>query len=355
MNRIRYEERRERLRVLMREHGLDSLLISHEANRYYLSGFELKDPQKNESSGYLVIRKDGRDWLCTDPRYRDAAARLWDEDHIFIYSGRAATELNALLRGLGGTIGFEARSVSLAFHDDLSDGLTLRRADGLVEKLRIIKEPEEVDRLRRACALNHQLMEWVPSVCLPGRTEAQVAWDIEKFFRDNGASGLSFDSIVAVGPNAALPHAVPGETVLTDNCPILIDVGCRMDDYCSDQTRTLWVGDRPTKEFSDTMDQVRAAQDAAIAGMRPGMPVAEAHLLARNVFEQAGVERFFTHSLGHGIGLETHEAPGLSPRVDATLTPGMVVTVEPGLYYPSWGGVRWEYMVLITEDGVDVL
>lgn len=365
MNTNRYAERRERLRALMFDRQLDALLISHEANRYYLSGFELHDPQKNETSGFLLICADGKDWLCTDSRYKDAAARLWDPERIFIYTGRPAKELNTLITKLGAEssgaasagrhIGFEAKSLSVAFFEQLSEGLTLEHADGLTEQLRIIKEPEEIEAMRRSCALNHRLMEWIPSVCRPGRTEAEVAWDIEKFFRENGASGLAFDSIVAVGPNAALPHAIPGTDVITDNCPVLIDVGCRLDDYCSDQTRTIWVGDRPSDIFQRTMQQVRAAQDAAIKVIRPGMKVADIHACARAVFEKEGVAQHFTHSLGHGVGLETHEAPGVSPRVDAVLKPNMIITVEPGLYYPEWGGIRWEYMVLVTEDGAEIL
>ncbi|UZP66400.1 Xaa-Pro peptidase family protein [Desulfovibrio mangrovi] len=351
----RYAERRERLRALMHEKQLDALFISHEANRYYLSGFELHDPQKNESSGYLLICSDGRDWLCTDSRYKDAAARLWDTERVFIYTGRSATELNTLMRQLKlGRIGFEAKSLSVSFFEQLSEEVCMERADGLVEELRVIKEPEEVERMRRSCALNHRLMEAVPAFCRPGRTEADVAWDIEKFFRENGASGLAFDSIVAVGPNAALPHAIPGADRIVENCPVLIDVGCRVDDYCSDQTRTLWVGDRPSPAFQRTMELVRAAQDAAIREIRPGMKVADVHACARKVFEDAGVEAHFTHSLGHGVGLETHEAPGVSPRVDAELKPNMIITVEPGLYYPEWGGIRWEYMVLVTEGGAEI-
>lgn len=356
MHTHRHAERREKLRALMHANGLDALFISHEANRYYLSGFELHDPQKNESSGYLLITADGKDWLYTDSRYKDAAARLWDAERIFIYTGRSAQEINAHIAGLPvSTIGFEAKTLSVAFFEHLAPGLSMRASDGLVEKLRVIKEPEEIERMRRSCALNHRLMDWVPSVCRPGRSEAQIAWDIERFFRENGASGLAFDSIVAVGPNAALPHAIPGETKVTENCPLLIDVGCRMDDYCSDQTRTIWVGDKPTEAFTTTMRQVRAAQDAAIQALRPGMKVADLHGAARKVFEAEGVAAHFTHSLGHGIGLETHEAPGVSPRVDTTLEPNMIITVEPGLYYPEWGGIRWEYMVLVTEDGAEVL
>lgn len=347
------QTRREKLRALMHEKGIDALFISHEANRYYLSGFELHDGQKNEYAGYLLITKDGKDWLFTDSRYWDAAKRLWDESRIYIYRANPAGSINEHIKQLGyGTIGFEAKTIPYAFQKSFSEGLQCVEGDGLVEELRIIKDEHEIACLKEACALNHKLMQWVPSVCRPGRTEKAVAWDIEKFFRDHGASELAFSSIVAVGPNAALPHAIPGDTVIKEECPVLIDVGCRLNDYCSDQTRTIWVGSKPSDEFQQTMEFVRTAQDAAIAAMRPGMPVKEAHAVAVKVFEDAGVADAFTHSLGHGIGLETHEAPSVNMRSDAVLKPGMVITAEPGLYYPEWGGVRWEHMVLVTEDGV---
>ncbi|MCT4627663.1 aminopeptidase P family protein [Halodesulfovibrio sp.] len=348
-----YKARRDKLRALMDEKGIEALFISHEANRFYLSGFELHDGQKNEYAGYLFITKDGKDWLFTDPRYQDAAKRLWDDSHIYIYKGSASASINEHIKQLGySTIGFEANTIPYAFLKVLAGGLQCVEGDGLVEKLRIIKDEHEIACLKEACALNHKLMQWVPSVCRPGRTEKAVAWDIEKFFREHGASELAFASIVAVGPNAALPHAIPDDTVITDECPILIDVGCRLNDYCSDQTRTFWVGSHPSDEFQRTMELVRTAQDTAIASMEPGMPVKEAHAIASKVFADAGVEEAFTHSLGHGIGLETHEAPSVNMRSDAILQPGMVVTAEPGLYYPEWGGVRWEHMVLVTENGV---
>lgn len=356
MNTLCYEQRREKLRAAMREQGLSALFVSHDANRYYLSGFELHDPQINESAGYLIVTADGNDWICTDPRYLDAARRLWDESRVFIYSADAPAQINKLLRDqVKGTIGFEARSISLDFFEKFSPDLSLQRADGIVEALRIIKEPEEIKRMERSCALNHTLMEWVPSVLVPGRTESAVSWDIEQFFRSHGASELSFSNIVAVGPNAALPHHAPGEDIILENCPILVDVGCRLDTYCSDQTRTFWVGDTPAPHFLTALDQTQEAQAAAIAEMRPGMLASEAYALARASFEKHGVANYFTHALGHGIGLETHEPPSLNPRNNMELKPGMVVTVEPGLYYPQWGGIRWEYMVLITEEGVRVL
>lgn len=362
MNTEIFARRREALRVLMRRHGLDALLVSHAANRYYLSGFELHDPQCNESAGRLLITANGpgngggQDWLCTDSRYLDAARRLWDENRIFIYGGDAAGQLRNLLREkAAGRIGVEQCGVSAEFYRKLAPGLHLTGARGLVESLRIIKDRDEIAAMERSCALNHRLMEWIYGQLTPGRTEAQVSWEIEKFFRENGASELAFANIVAVGTNAALPHYEPGDALITENCPVLIDVGARLDKYCSDQTRTFWVGDHPTPDFMVTMQLVRTAQEAAIAAMRPGMKASEAYAVAHKVFEDEGVASAFTHGLGHGVGLETHEAPSLGPRCHTVLEPGMVITVEPGLYYREWGGVRREFMVLVEEEGVRIL
>ena len=333
-----YAARRERLRRAMRARGLDALLVSQAANRFYLSGFELHDPQCNESAGRLIVTADGRDWLATDARYLDAAARLWDQERIFIYGGDAAKDLHSLLRRCGGRVGLEARGVSLAFAralDQAGAGPRFEAADGLVEHLRRIKEPCEIAALERSFALNHKLLQWVEGQLEPGRTEKELSWAIERFFRENGAGELAFANIVAVGRNAALPHAIPGEDAVTENCPVLIDVGCRVDAYCSDQTRTFWAGDAPAPEFRRTLALVREAQEAALKKMRPGLPLREVYALARAVFEKAGVAEAFTHGLGHGVGLETHEAPSLSPRAEGVLEPGLVVTVCAG-NTPFW-------------------
>ena len=359
-SRERYAARRDRLRRLMAKRGLDALLVSRAPNRFYLSGFELHDPQCNESAGRLVITADGRDWLATDARYTDAAARLWDTERIFQYGGDVAGDLARLLRRSGARAGFEAAGVSCAFARELAARCgrfpALVAADGLVEKLRLVKEPCEVAAMERSFALNHRLLAHVEEGLAAGRwhgrDERALAWDIERFFRENGAEGLAFASIVAFGANGALPHAIPGETRLPEQGAVLVDVGCRVDAYCSDQTRTFWVGDAPAREFSRTLALVREAQEEAMAVMEPGMALADVYAAARAVFARAGVEARFTHGLGHGVGLETHEAPSLSPRATGALLPGMTVTVEPGLYYPEWGGVRWEHPVLVTGDGV---
>ena len=357
--RARYAARRDDLRQLMARRGLDALLVSQAANRFYLSGFELHDPQCNESAGHLVVSADGRDWLATDARYTDAAARLWDERLIFRYGGDSVRDLARLLRRCGLRVGFEARGVSCAFARELAASAGrfphLEAADGLVERLRLLKDAGEIAAMERSFALNHRLMRHVEEGLARGdwrgRTERELAWEIERFFRENGAEGLAFASIVAAGPNGALPHAIPGETPIPAEGPVLVDVGCRVDGYCSDQTRTFWAGEKPDKEFLRTLNLVKEAQASAIAVLKPGFPLVQAYAAAYAVFERAGVAGHFTHGLGHGVGLETHEAPSLSARSKGVLKSGMTVTVEPGLYYPAWGGVRWEHTALIVADG----
>lgn len=351
-----YAKRREKLRDRMCEAGHSALLVSDAANRYYLSGFELHDPQCNESSGMLLITADGRDKLLTDPRYLDAAKRLWPEEDVFIYSGQRYVQIRDFIaKTHPGPIAFENRAMSVDSFEQLRESLTLTPTNGLVEALRRIKEPEEIERLDRSCALNERVMLAAPEYLVPGASEGEIAWRLEQLFRDFGASELAFPPIVAVDANAALPHAEPGRDRLREECMVLVDMGGRFGDYNSDQTRTFWVGVRPPDHFRKALELTQMAQAKAIAAIRPGLPLSETYKIARGYFEQFGVEKAFTHALGHGVGLETHEAPSLSPIAEGVLETGMVVTVEPGLYYPEWGGIRWEHMVVVTEDGCRLL
>ena len=357
---IVYAARRDRLRALLRREGLAALLVSLPANRYYLSGFELHNPQENESAGMLLVAADGRDVLYTDPRYRDGALRLWPEDGLCIYRGNAPAVIGESVSSrVAGDVGIEAQSLSVEFFDRFSASLasstSTRRTLGLVEELRMIKSPDELARMQAACTLNHDMMAWLPSVALPGRREADVAWDIEKFFREHGATELAFATIVGRGPNAALPHCIPGDDVLRAGDLVLVDAGCRVRGYCSDQTRTLWLGQSPSARFRETLRAVQEAQSRAIALIRPGVPACDEFHAAWNAFNELGLAAAFTHGLGHGVGLETHESPSLNQTNSKPLEPGMVVTVEPGLYDPEWGGVRWEHMVCVTEEGCRML
>ena len=351
-----FQKRRHHLAKALQKRNLSALLVTHAANRYYLSGFELHDPQCNESSGCILVTGEGDYWLFTDSRYKDAASRLWPEDRIFIYAGGKDEQMATWMRDHGiRTLGIEAGSMSVAQYKVLGKTLDLVPTKNLVEELRVIKDEAEIEILRRSCALNHHVFSQVASMLAPGMTEADLAWKIERLFREQGASELSFDTIVAVCPNSALPHAIPGETVTTSDCPVLVDMGGRLDGYCSDQTRTFWVGDTPSTIFQDTLKHVQEAQQIAIEHYLPGKSIKEADKAARGYFDKHGQGSHFTHSLGHGVGLETHEPPAVGPRSRTEFRPGMVVTAEPGLYYPEWGGVRWEHMVLITEHGHEIL
>ncbi len=350
-----YARRRAALKRALAQRGMSALLVSHAANRYYLSGFELSDPQCNESSGWLVITAKGKDYLLTDPRFDEAARRTWDQE-LVIYTSRKFDTVGPFLKGLGlDRLCFESRAVCVHAFELLKEFVALEPTQGLVEDLRMIKDAEELRLLEESCALNHRVMRRIETLLKPGMSEAEAAWEVEKLFREGGAEALSFDTIVGVGPNAALPHAIPGETLVRENDLVLVDAGGRLKAYCSDQTRTFWIGPEPSERFRTVRRQVREAQKRAMAVIRPGAAIAEAYRTARAYFEEEGVAPFFTHGLGHGIGLETHEAPSLSSVTEGAFRPGMVVTVEPGLYYPDWGGVRWEFMVAVTEDGCRAL
>lgn len=357
MNHDTFAVRRERLRARLADRGLNSILITHAANRFYLTGFELHDAQFDETSGWLLVRTKGRDILLTDPRYEEAAkAAMGDEKNVFIYTGNRYQQIGRLLQDrTEGPVGYEPKAISAFDRDQLAGSVDLAPAEGHVEALRIIKDEEELRRMRTSCGLNHKVLAEVREWVRPGFTEAEVSWELERRYREGGASELAFPNIVAVGANAALPHAIPSEAKVRDNELLLVDTGCRVEGYCSDQTRTWWIGDAPSTRFQTMLNQVTEAHDAAVAAIHPGMSCAEAYHLARQVFEHYGVDERFTHALGHGVGLQTHEAPSLSPRCNTILRPGMIVTVEPGLYYPGWGGARFEHTAVITEDGCNLL
>lgn len=351
-----YQNRREQVRRKLAEEHLDALLVSYPANRFYLSGFELHDGQCNESSGHILVQKNGKDILFTDSRFYEAAKSLWNEEDIFIYSNQTEDMRKYLKDSVQGKIGFESKIVSHDFYENLSQGLELEPADGIVEELRLIKDEREIQAIKESAALNHKLFAWLPSTFKEGKSEADIALEIEMFFRKHGATENSFPPIVAINKHAARPHHIPDpDAKITENCHILIDAGARFRSYCSDQTRTFWFGEHPDSRFKSMLEQVQEAQSEAIKILKPGLPCSKAHLKAVEVFEKYGAEKAFNHSLGHGVGLDTHEEPRLSPRSSRLLQPNMIVTAEPGLYYGDYGGIRWEYMVRITEDGYEIL
>ncbi|NLW80422.1 MAG: aminopeptidase P family protein [Desulfovibrionales bacterium] len=351
-----HPSRLDALKDHMEREEIPVLLVLHPANRFYLSGFALHDGQCNESSGCLLIRTSGPDWLLTDSRFTEEARRHWPAEFVHVHGMPRLEKIAEFITTLGiRDVWVETHAMCAEMYLELGKGVHLHPAPRMVENLRTIKDPDELAAIRASCALNHRVYETIRPHLKPGVTEKDMAWMLEREFREHGAEALSFPPIVGFGPNGALPHATPGEDRLASDSPVLIDMGGRLHGYCSDQTRTWWIGGTPTDAFRRTLDLVQEAQRLAIARVAPGVSTDDLHATAKDYFSCHGVAEHFTHSLGHGIGLETHEAPGVGPIRPTILQPGMVITVEPGLYYPEWGGVRWEHMVVVTENGHDVL
>ncbi|MDQ7031957.1 MAG: Xaa-Pro peptidase family protein [Desulfonauticus sp.] len=338
----------------IQQNNLDCFLVLNPTNRYYLSGFELKDVQYNESSGFLVITKDNL-FLFTDNRYLTSALELIDKNNIFIYhSDKFKYVIDILKKKNIKSIGFEYNFFPYEFYFNLKKDFNLIGFQNVIESLRKIKDDFEIQRLRDSNSLVYKVFEILPKYFKVGQTEREIAWFIEKYFREHGASEVSFPPIVAFGENSAKPHAVPSNRRLKQDELILVDIGCRLNDYCSDQTRTFWFGKNPSDIFLHTLELVKEAQKKAIDFIKAGEKLKDAYFLVKNFFKENGVENNFPHALGHGIGLDTHEPPGIG-RNDDVFEEGMVITIEPGLYDQKWGGIRWEYMGLVTKNGLQII
>jgi Xaa-Pro aminopeptidase len=256
-------------------------------------------------------------------------------------------------------LGFDDTHLTVRAHKRLAelvgDAAELVPAGGLVERLRAVKEPDEIARMRRAAAIASELYEWVASEFgLAGRTEREVALALEARSKELGADGLSFPPIIAAGANGALPHAEPGDAEIPRDTLVIIDLGCIVEGYCSDCTRTFATGTLDD-EAESVYRVVEEAQAAALAGVRAGAECREVDAVARRIIDEAGYGEQFGHGLGHGVGLEVHEEPRLTPRAEGALVAGNAVTVEPGVYLPGRFGVRIEDLVIVTDNGGDVL
>ena len=226
--------------------------------------------------------------------------------------------------------------------------------NGVVEELRGVKDEDEIARIRAAVELTDQAFEFVRGILRPGLTEKELAWQIERYLREHGAEGMAFAPAVASGPNSAVPHHEPGDRPIGAGEPIWLDLGARLDGYCADLTRTLCIGD-PSERLRETVELVGRALAEAESKLKPGIDGKQADAIARDMFAAEGCGDAFIHSLGHGLGIDIHEAPRLSRFFEDDLKIGAVVTIEPGIYFPGWGGVRIEDTVLMVEDGIEIL
>jgi Xaa-Pro aminopeptidase len=355
------EDRLTRLRTKLEDQGLDTLLVLQEENRRYLSGFTGEDGQCDESAGALFITLD-RQWLATDSRYETQAALEAPEFEIYCYANGLSQALPEIGKALHAErVGFE--SVKLSYLQFQEFGRELKKqaspvslvpTKDLVEELRITKDAKELAAIRQSLALSESAFELILEALRPGLTEKDLAWSLEKALREKGAESLAFPPIVAAGPNAALPHAIPADRPVRQNEPILFDWGSRLNGYCSDISRTTVLGE-PDDTFKTVYQVVRDAQAMATEAIRPGVSTQTIDQIAREHIEAKGFGQYFGHGLGHGVGLAVHEKPRLSPTGSTCLEVGMVTTVEPGIYIPHWGGVRLENMVAVQEHGAEVL
>lgn len=361
MNRPLFMDRISALRARLQESDVDSIWIVQPENRRYLSGFRAADLQLDESSGSLLITEN-RLLLLTDSRYTEEASEEAVGFEIKTLENGLPENLPDLLSELGARrLGFEKGYVTWGLHQELEEKVLARAPsarlvplNGMVERLREIKDESEIGALQASADLLSRIMGEIIDFMEPGLTEREVAWRVETLAREGGAEEVAFPPIVASGPNGALPHAVPTQRKLEKGEPIVLDLGVRLNGYCSDMTRTVFLG-APSPEFKGIYRTVSLAQQAAIREIRPGLQSTHVDGIARDLIEEAGFGAYFGHSLGHGVGLATHEGPRLAPRKPVTLIQGMVATVEPGIYLPGKGGVRIEDMALLTEKGAKLL
>lgn len=346
------QRRLQRLRELLAQAGLDAVLISQPENRRYFSGF-------TGSAGWLLVSADLA-LFATDFRYYEQVA-LESPDFELVKITNGLNEVLPQMIGRAGArrVGFEADYATYAGVQEWMEAVpdcTWTPVKGWGMQLRAIKDAGELAQMRAAIALTDEALAAVLPQIRPGMTELEIAWRIESYMRTHGAESVAFELIVAAGPNGARPHARAGHRPVQEGEPIVIDIGARVGGYCSDLTRTVCLGQPADPDrFWEVYNTVLRAQTAAEAAIRPGMTGQAGDAVAREIIAAAGYGDNFGHGLGHGVGLAVHEEPRLSRTNTAALAPGAVVTVEPGIYLPGWGGVRIEDMILLTDNGVEVL
>jgi Xaa-Pro aminopeptidase len=343
------ETRLDKLRTEMESRRLDGLLLSDLTNVRYLTGFA------GTAGLVLLTRKDAH--FFTDFRYETQAARQVRGARVHLSkNGVAPAAATAANRRRLKRVGYESDHVTVHNHKELKSRFraSLHATQGLVEGLRIRKDEGEIAALEKAVALADEACARAADLLRPGLTEIEVCLELERHMRLNGAQKASFDIIVASGKRSALPHGVASHKKLEQGDLVVLDFGCVYEGYCSDLTRTFCLGD-PTPRQQRVYATVRDAQLSALEGLREGLTCKRADRLARAHIEGKRFGKRFGHGLGHGVGMAIHEAPRLSAKSRETLGVGMVVTVEPGIYLPGWGGVRIEDMVVITATGCRIL
>ena len=346
-----YDRRRRALLAALPRFHADVLLVSHLPNVRYLCGF-------TGSAGVLALHA-GKPVFFTDGRYAEQAhAEVRGARIVIARTGALeASAAWAAKRGMR-AIGLEANHTTLAARSalkrSLGAGFRLREIGGIIERQRQVKDESEIALVRDAVNLGSSLLDPVLRAVRPGVPEAAVAAELEFAARQRGADAMSFETIVAAGVRSALPHGRASAAPIPARGFVVLDFGVILHGYCSDMTRTVWVG-KISRSERDLYEAVREAQQAGIEAVRAGVTCGEVDHAARSVLRRARLDRFFAHSTGHGVGLEIHEEPRLARGCQQVLEPGLVITIEPGVYIPGRGGVRIEDMVVVREGGCEVL
>ncbi|MCQ4085892.1 Xaa-Pro peptidase family protein [Saccharibacillus sp. JS10] len=342
------QQRVHKLREAMSLQGVSAMFVASDINRRYLTGF-------TGSAGYVLVTET-ESYLLTDFRYMEQAPQQAKDFKVVEHAPKVMETVKALL-GSSAKLGFEQEHVTFATYQSYKEalaGIELVPVSGLVEGLRLFKDEGELAIMREAAVLADRTFSYILPKIRPGVTERELDLQMEMFMRENGATSSSFDTIVASGERSALPHGVASSRVLQGNEFITFDFGALLNGYCSDLTRTVVLGEASDRH-REVYGIVLEAQLNALDKIRPGMTGREADALTRDIISSYGYGEQYGHSTGHGLGMEVHESPRLSKLSDDILKPGMVVTVEPGIYIPGFGGVRIEDDIVITETGIEII
>ncbi|NLU51783.1 MAG: aminopeptidase P family protein [Clostridiaceae bacterium] len=335
-----------KLRELLKENNLDAAVITGRANTLYFSGF-------TGSTSYLLVGMD-KAWLIVDFRYTiQAKEQAVKEVEAIEYEDSFHATINEIIKEHGiCNIGFEGDALTFSQYEELKNKLTFAKSlvslGNKIDRIRIIKDADEIERLQEAVTLGCKVFDHIVNFIKPGMKETEVAAEIEYTMKKLGAKGPSFETIVAAGPRSALCHGTASDYTIKKGDAVVLDFGVIYRNYCSDMTRTIFIGE-PDPELKKIYEIVRKAQEAALEKLVPGISGFDADKAARDIITEAGYGKNFGHGLGHGVGLLIHEDPRLSMKSTDILTEGMVFTVEPGIYVEGLGGVRIEDMVVFVD------
>lgn len=346
-----FKRRITKLRELMNKRAIDGVLLVGDANRNYLSGF-------TGDESFSVITSD-KAFFITDSRFTEQAKQQVKDYEVVEYSKNGTfvdflsdlVDKNAIKK-----LGFEEDILSFRNYSLYKNKISceLVPMEGMVEEIRIMKDESELVVLRKAAEIADKAFDHIIKFIKPGMTEREIGLELEFFMKKLGATALSFPSIVASGVRSSLPHGIATDKVVNRGEFLTLDYGCVYEGYCSDMTRTLVIGE-PTGKMSEIYNVVLEAQERALKAFKPGIPASEVDKVARDFITEKGYGSYFGHSLGHGVGRQIHEAPVVGYRNTKELQAGMLVTDEPGIYIPDFGGVRIEDLLLIKEDGIEIL